>query len=183
MTRRAALAPVGVLSLLLLAGCSSGKQDAAPSPSAPSVAPSGAAVYTLPTCQPAAFRPYAWPNPVPADLPRLPGATLGPTRQTKDGLTVVRFSTETSLRAGILFIMDKLPRAGYQLGRGDAEQTEADAPFNKGDVRGVLRGISSDFCRTEWLLAITKVRLGGTGTPLLPVRPGASPSPLTFGNS
>ena len=171
--------------VLLLAGCtSSSKPDAGPSAAAsPSAAPSqAAAVNALPTCKPAASKPYTWPKPVPADLPKLPGATLGETKQTKDGLTVVRFSTETSLRDGILFIVQKLPAAGYVLGRGDAEQTEADAPFSKNDLRGVLRGIASQVCRTEWLLAVTRARPGGTGNPLLPPRPGASPSPLPFGS-
>lgn len=169
--------------LLLLAGCGSGKEDLAASPAAsPSPTTQIPAVQALPTCKPAVTKPYTWPKPVPADLPKLPGATLGTTKQTKDGLTIVRFSTQTSLRDGVLFIVKHLPPAGFVLGRGDAEQSEADAPFNKGDLRGVLRGISSQVCATEWLLAVTRTQPGGgTGNPLLPMRPGTSPSPLPFG--
>jgi hypothetical protein len=125
---------------------------------------------------------YAWPKPVPPDLPKLPGATLGETKQTKDGLTIVRFSTASSLRDGVLFIVRNLPPAGFVLGRGDAEPAEADAPFNKGDLRGVLRGVAREACATEWLLAVTRGRPGGgTGNPLLPSHTGPSPSPLPFG--
>ena len=170
--------------MLLAAGCSSKKEEAAPSPSPSPEAPAPAkAVNALPTCKPAVNRPYAWPKPVPADLPKLPGVTLGETKQTKEGLTIVRFSTAASLRDGVLHIVKTLPPAGFVLGRGDAEQNEADAPFNKGTLRGVLRGVSSEVCATEWLLAVTRTQPGGgTGTPLLPYRPGSSPSPLPFGN-
>jgi hypothetical protein len=46
----------------------------------------------------------------------------------------------------------------------------------------VLRGISREACSTEWLLAVTRRSQNGTGNPLLPMRPGVSPSPLPFGN-
>jgi hypothetical protein len=181
---RQLVAGIGVAAMLLAAGCNSSDKGLSAEPQAsasPSAAP--AAVNARPTCAPAPAKPYAWPKPVPADLPRLPGGILGETKQTKDGLTIVRFRTQTSLRDGVLFILKNLPPAGYVLGRGDAEQTEADAPFNKGPLRGVLRGISTELCKTEWLLAVTDKQLGaGTGSPLLPARPGVSPSPLPFGN-
>ena len=167
--------------MLLLAGCTTTSEDAQPAPSDVAPSATAAAVQALPSCPPAGMKPYTWPKPVPADLPRLPGVTLGETKQTKDGLTVVRFATSTSLRDGVVHIVNTLPPAGYVLGRGDAELTEADAPFNKGELRGVLRGIARTACSTDWLLAIAKARRGGTGTPLLPARPGVSPSPLPFG--
>jgi hypothetical protein len=106
---------------------------------------------------------------------------LDQTQQTKDGLTIVQFTTSTSLRDGVLFIVKRLPAAGYNLGRGDAEPAEADAPFTKGeDLRGVLRGASITLCQTKWVLAVTRQRLG-TGSPLLPPHQGPSPSPLPFG--
>ena len=178
---RRSSAAVAAITAVLLAGCTTTKKDAQPAPSDAAVPPSAAAVQVLPSCAPAAMKAYTWPKPVPADLPRLPGVTLGETKQTKDGLTVVRFATTTSLRDGVVHIVNTLPPAGYVLGRGDAELTEADAPFNKGELRGVLRGIARTACSTDWLLAIAKARRGGTGTPLLPARPGVSPSPLPFG--
>ena len=168
-------------AVALLAGCGGGGEPKAQQSPSPSPVASPAAVDALPTCAPAPNKPYTWPKPVPADLPKLPGVTMGETKQTADGLTVVRFSTQSSLRDGVLFIVKSLPPAGFVLGRGDAEATEADAPFSKGDLRGVLRGISREQCATEWLLAITRTKAGGTGNPLLPARPGTSPSPLPFG--
>ena len=77
----------------------------------------------------------------------MPGATIESSKKTTDGLFIVLFSTSTSLRDGVIFIVRKLPPAGFQLGRGDAEPAEADAPFNKGDLRGVLRGRPSASAR------------------------------------
>src|SRR3954469_14993234 len=123
--------------LLLVTGCSGKKDSAAPLPSA-SVAPSSPS--PLPTCAPAVSKPYTWPAKVPQELPKIPGAVIESSKTTSDGLFIVLFSTHASLRDGVLFIVRKLPPAGFELGRGDAEPTEADAPFHKGDLRGVLRG-------------------------------------------
>jgi hypothetical protein len=180
MRRSVATAAAGLSAVLVLAGCTGSSSPPAPTAAAsPSPTPIAQA---LPSCKPAGRTAYAWPKPVPADLPKLPGVTLGETKQTQDGLTIVRFSTASSLRDGVLFIVRNLPPAGYVLGRGDAEPAEADAPFNKGDLRGVLRGVAREACATEWLLAVTRGRPGGgTGNPLLPSHTGPSPSPLPFG--
>jgi hypothetical protein len=170
-----ALAAAGLLLLTACGGSSAPAAQAAPS-AAPVPSPS-----PLPTCAPAGPATYAWPSPVPADLPRLPGATLGATKRSPDGLTIVRFSTSTGLRDAVLFIVRELPKAGYTLGRGDAEPTEADAPFSKGDLRGVLRGAMRTQCATDWILAVTRVKSSGGGSPLLPAHTGPSPSPLPFG--
>lgn len=170
------------VTALLLAGCS-GDPEAAPAPSR-SAPPETVAPVPPPTpCAGATAKPgFAWPKGVPADLPVPPSSTLTENRTTNDGLTLVQFSTATSLREGVVFLVDNLDKTGYTLGRGDAEQTEADAPFVKGDLRGVFRMINRGACETDWLLALTRRTTGGTGSPLLPPRPGAgSPSPLPFG--
>ena len=119
---------------------------------------------------------------MPQDFPKLPGTTLGSTRRTPDGLTVVQFRTAASLRQGVLFAVQALPKAGFALGRGDAEANQADAPFTRGTVTGLLRGNAVQACATEWLLAVTKTKSRGTGNPLLPAPPGVTPAPLPFGN-
>jgi hypothetical protein len=174
--RRASSYLCGVV-LLLLTGCTGSATKAAPDSTAPAVA---ASPLPLPTCAPARTKPYSWPKQVPQDLPRLPAATLEQNKTTSDGLFVVQFSTSSSLRDGVVFILKALPAAGYFLGRGDAEPTEADAPFNKGELRGVLRGAAVSACQTKWILAVTRKGIG-TGTPLLPLHTGPSPSPLPFG--
>jgi hypothetical protein len=162
---------------LLLTGCNDKKDTGAlPSPSASYVAPSAS---PLPTCAPTKPTTYSWPKQIPQDLPKLPGAVIESSKTTSDGLFIVLFATHAPLRDGVLFIVTALPAAGFQLGRGDAEPTEADAPFNKGNLRGVLRGAANGICETKWVLAVA--RNVGTGTPLLPSHTGPSPSPLPFG--
>lgn len=165
-----------MLLCLLLAGCSSGNPQAAPSASTVAGIPA-------PTAPPACPSPDAggltWPQPVPDDLPVPPGATLTDVEERTDGLTVVKFSTPTNIRDGVLFLIEQMPAAGYTLARGDAENTEADAPFIKGSLRGVMRMIAVEQCRTDWLMALASSAPGGApGAPLLPPRPGASPLPF-----
>lgn len=177
MSRR--LLPAVGLAAALLAGCSgSGDPAAAPTPAAASSAPTGA--LAAPTCEPSSAR-LDWPDGVPADLPAPPGSTLTEVQERPDGLRVITFSTTGSLRDGVLFVVEQLPAAGFTLARGDAENTEADVPFVKGDVRGVLRMIAVEQCRTDWLMALATTRSGapgGGGSPLLPPRPDASPLPF-----
>ena len=173
--RLAALAAAG---LLVLTACSGSDE---PTAAVPSTAASTAVPSTAPTCAPAAPTDFAWPEQVPTDLPKPPGATLTEVDKRTDGLTVVQFTTPTSIRQSVLFLIEALPAAGYTLARGDAENTEADAPFVKGDLRGVMRMIAVAECRTDWLMAIaTGAPTGapGGGSPLLPPRPNASPLPF-----
>ena len=167
-----------VAACLLLAGCSgSPEPQAAPSPARPA---SPQAAQPSPTCPPKASE-FAWPAQVPKDLPEPPGATLTEVQKRTDGLTVVTFSTPISIRQSVLFLIEEMPKAGYTLARGDAENTEADAPFVKGDLRGVMRMIAVEECRTDWLMAVTTGTPSGApggGSPLLPPRPGSSPLPF-----
>lgn len=165
-------------SLLALTACSSGGSTAAP-PATPSASAAPAA-QAAPTCGPTPAPELAWPEQVPDDLPKPPGARLTDVQERADGLTVVMFTTPISIRESVLFLIEALPAAGYTLARGDAENTEADAPFIKGEMRGVMRMIAVEQCRTDWLMAITTATAGapGGGTPLLPPRPDASPLPF-----
>jgi hypothetical protein len=163
--------------LLALTACSSGAPSAAPAAS-PSASPPAA--QAAPTCAAAPAAELRWPQEVPADLPKPPGATLTDVQERTDGLTVVMFTTPISIRESVLFLIEAMPAAGYTLARGDAENTEADAPFVKGELRGVMRMIAVEPCRTDWLMAITTGTTGapGGGSPLLPPRANASPLPF-----
>lgn len=123
----------------------------------------------------------AWPEQVPAELPVPPTAQIGAVQEREDGLTVIQFDTSTSLRQSITFVLGSLPRAGYVLGRGDAEATEADAPFADDTHRGVLRMVAVDDCRTTWLLAIAEVAPNGAGAVLPTYTATSVPTPLPFG--
>ena len=120
-----------------------------------------------------------WPQSFPQNLPKPPDATAAvPVKSDLKGLQIVRFSTRTSLRAGVLFIIKTVPKAGFTLGRGDAEPSEADAPWVYGDLRGTYRMAARTDCFTLWLVAVARQGVGGT-SPLLPT-PTGSPSPLPF---
>lgn len=168
----------------LLVGCSSTAAQApaadgvsaSPSPGAPSSRGTSPLGRTGTACPQGGSPAQPWPSAVPADLPQPPTAEVTDVEERTDGLTVVRFTTRTSIRESVLFLVDALPRAGYTLARGDAENTEADAPFVKGGLRGVMRMISVEDCRTDWLMALTRGAPGGD--PLLPARPSASPLPF-----
>ena len=172
--RRSATAAGGLL-LAALTGCSGSSTSAqsAPNPAALSPVP-------VPTCAPASTKAYSWPAGVPSELPRLPGGTIQSSTTTPTGVQIVQFTTASSLRDGVTYIVRKVPAAGFTLGRGDAEPTEADAPFTRGELQGTFRGEAVSVCSTRWILAVLPRRVG-TGTPLLPAHTGPSPSPLPFG--
>ena len=119
---------------------------------------------------------------LPFDLPMPDNITVVEATTTKDGIQVVKFTTPTTLRAAVLFIVDRYPKAGYVLGRGDAEATEADAPFVKNKVRGLTRLASLEECKTLWLVA-SVATTGNAGTsPVLSPHPTSSQtSALPFG--
>ncbi|MDQ1686664.1 MAG: hypothetical protein QOC82_3401 [Frankiaceae bacterium] len=168
-----------LVSAVALTGCTGGsKPQAAPQPSQ--------SLYTPPPCPgPAKAIATNWPKFLPADLPKPKNATIMPKgiSTTSDGVHIVRFTTPSSLRESVLFIVKSYPKAGYTLGRGDAEATEADAPFVHGDIRGVTRISRIEQCQTLWLTATVNVKNNLGGTPLISPRPTStgSPSPLPFG--
>lgn len=184
---RRLVAAGAVAGLVALAtGCGGSGPPAAGGAAGPSVG-SGAPTSTpplvaraLPSCPPAPAGDLAFPPAVPQDLPKPPGSTLSASRTTPEGLTLVQFTTATSLREGVVFLVKALPETGYTIGRGDAEATEADAPFVKGDLRGVYRIVAREPCASQWLLAVTRRNAGG-GSPLLPMRSSAPATPLPFG--
>jgi hypothetical protein len=173
---RGRLLLLGVLALNV--GCAGSGSDPQAAPSAtPTI---GIPARTAPTCPSPAAGGLRWPEPVPDDLPVPPGATPTEVEERSDGLTVVTFSTPTSIREAVLFLIEQMPAAGYTLARGDAENVEADVPFVKGDLRGVMRMIAVAECRTDWLMALATAAPtdGAPGGPLLPPRPNASPLPF-----
>jgi hypothetical protein len=168
------LAPV-LVTLLLLSAC--GGSDGGGATAQPTLQPAP----TQSPCPAVKTKRFAWPNEVPADLPQPPSATFESTTHTPEGLTIVRFSTAQSLQTAVLFVVREVQKAGFTLGRGDAEPAEADAPFGRGDLRGVYKMLAHAQCRTDWLVAVTHARPTGT-SPILPTASrGPSSSPLPFG--
>lgn len=176
-------------SCLALAALAAALTACTGSSSAPKAAPSSTyAPVVKPTTPPPCPKPSKstsinWPAQVPADLPKPANATLqGKPLTASDGVHIVKFVTPTSLRESVLFVVNKLPKAGYVLGRGDAEAAEADAPFIHGNIRGLVRMLETGQCQTMWLLATVDASSQDTNSPLLtPHSPSGSPSPLPFG--
>lgn len=165
-----------LLSLSLLIGCSTSDDPQAGPSATAAAAPTATAP---PPCAEAGAGGLDWPDPVPDELPVPPGAELTEVEERTDGLTVVKFTTPISIRDSVLFLIEQMPSAGFTLARGDAENTEADVPFVKGDLRGVMRMIAVEPCRTDWLMAVATAAPGtAPGPPLLPPRPNASPLPF-----
>ena len=168
--------PAAVLTgAMLLSGCSGSSspssQPTAPVPTTPAACP-----------QPSDPKPTNWPPIVPDDLPKPANATIDSADTAPDGVRIVKFTTPQSLREAVLFVVRELPKAGYVLGRGDAEAAEADAPFVHNDLRGLVRMVVTGECRTQWLLATVDMSAPDSGSPLLPQHtPSGSPSPLPFG--
>lgn len=163
---------------MALTACSGQERSAAPTSPQPTVTPSSR--VTPENCPKPAAASFSWPPGIPSNFPKPPGGRIDSTRTAAGGLQIVRLTTPFNLREGILFVLKELPKAGYNLGRGDAEAAEADAPFQIGNVRGLVRLVATGkACETVWLVAAVK---GGTGsTPFQPFpRPSASPS-LPFG--
>jgi len=95
----------------------------------------------------------------------------------------VEFTTDTSLEGSVRFVVFSLRRAGYTLARGDAEPTEADAPFSSPKLAGAWRMSARGACATAWVLAV-QPRAVTTAAPLatlIPYTPGASAAPLPGG--
>ena len=102
-------------SVVLLTGCSSSSSTPSVQQPSPSVTPSACPGLA----QPSGIR--NWPKPVPADLPRPPGSNHASVALANSTLTVVQFTSEISLREAVLFVLNDYPKAGFVLGRGDAE--------------------------------------------------------------
>lgn len=169
--------------VLALTACSAADRSAARVPAQTPTSPSGQP--TPKSCPKPAAASFQWPPGIPSNFPKPPGARIQSTRNEANGLQIVRLTTPFALREGILFVLKELPKAGFNLGRGDAEAAEADAPFQIGNVRGVVRLVATvKSCETVWLVAAVKGGANGGasgGAPFMPfTRPSASPS-LPFG--
>ena len=163
-------------AVLLVSACGGGGEPAAQPTGGASLQPRP----TVSACPPAGSGRFAWPKEVPAELPQPPGAKLEKVTR-EDGLTIVRFRTLASLQDSVLFVVREVQKAGFTLGRGDAEPSEADAPFGRGDLRGVYKMLNTAPCITDWLVAVTRDQPTST-SPLLPTPTGTPGSqPLPFG--
>lgn len=179
----------GVLAVVAALAFGAGAASCSGSSGGSSAAPPNTQPPSTPTCastgpSPSASGPGLTKalQSMPFDLPLPKGITVVGTMTTSDGIHVVRFTTADSLRTAVLFIVEKYPKAGYQIGRGDAEATEADAPWVHGQVRGLTRVNELQPCQTEWLVASVATTSSGVTSQILVPHPTSSvTSALPFG--
>ena len=165
-------------AVLALSGCTSSSTSARATPTA---TPAPAPTPTSSACPAKPGKPFSWPAAMPKDLPKPPGSTYLSATTSADHVTIVRLTSTLSLQQSVLFVLKEVNKAGFTLGRGDAEPSEADAPFGRGNTRGVYKMLARDSCVTDWLVATATVTFGGT-SPILPTASrGPSSSPLPFG--
>jgi hypothetical protein len=121
-----------------------------------------------------------WPKDLP-DLPLPAGLEVARVNRSSGNIVQVRGPVPMSLRDSVLFIVHEYPKAGFTLGRGDAEATEADAPFQRGEgLRGLVRVFynPTNECETLWVFAVVQ----DTSAPYnLSYTPPPSSTPLPFG--
>jgi hypothetical protein len=79
------------------------------------------------------------PDELPSDLPLPPGTVITSSATPYPGQILIGGVIPFDIQKAAKFFVDELPRAGYQLGRGDSEQGEAEAPFTGRGVRGKWR--------------------------------------------
>ncbi|MGB9378284.1 MAG: hypothetical protein WCB04_12300 [Mycobacteriales bacterium] len=77
--------------------------------------------------------------------PASPGAKAG---------VVVSVTVPTGLHEEVVYVTRTFPLAHFVLGRGDAEEDEADIPFRRADVTGQLRLRRTGECATTWILTL-----------------------------
>ena len=133
---------MAALTTPALIGCGAGSDN--PTVAAPSVS----------ACPSSASAADSWPAAVPSDLPTLPGLQVSSTQSTSSGAHMVSAQAPVALREAVRVLVTELPKAGYSLGKGDAEADEADAPFSKGGVHGSFRLSAASVCGVTVTLTI-----------------------------
>ncbi|HVT64312.1 MAG TPA: hypothetical protein VHD81_04100 [Mycobacteriales bacterium] len=167
-----------VIAAAPLAGACSGSSVPAAIPTPPPGGP--------PTC------PAVQPSPdptagaaairgIPARLPLPPNLTFVTQGRIGGGVYAVHFTTPTSLYSSALFVVKRYPKAGFLLGRGDAEATEADTPWVYSGQRGLTRINEVTACQTSWVIAIVLPTDTNPNAPLLAPHATSTSTALPFG--
>ena len=166
-----------VAAVLALTACTGEVSD--PTPTATPTRT--VAASRAPECPPKAkLANDGWPKDVPEIVPRPDGIKVQRTDRTQGNVTQVRSLVPMSINDSLLWIVRELPKKGFVLGRGDAEATEVDAPFQRGEaLRGLIRVfITQQKCETFWLYAVVR----NTNAPYeIGYTPPPSSTPLPFG--
>lgn len=114
---------------------------------------------TLPACTP----PIAKPLDPPANFPRVPFPAgtkfykAGTLNNDPNYMEVVGYAP-LQIDDAVRFVIDELPKAGFDLGRGDSEPGEAESIFVSSAWRGGLRLSTVMDCDTitSWVVVVIK---------------------------
>lgn len=163
---------------LALTACTGEVSDPGAQPTQTQVAPSS----TVQACpQASRLADEGWPPDVPTVVPRPGGLKVQRVDKSQGNVTQVRSTVPMSVREALVWIVREFPAAGFTLGRGDAEATEVDAPFQRGDaLRGLVRVflVPGNLCQTLWLYAVVR----NANAPYdIGYTPPPSSTPLPFG--
>lgn len=150
----------------------------------PAAGPTG---QPKPTAQPTNECPVpppskeTWPREVPPIVPMAPGLKIEKVDRSKGNVVQVRATVPMSISDSVRYLVREFPKAGFTLGRGDAERSEVDAPFQRGEaLRGLVRvfALPNQLCQTLWLYAVVQ----NTNAPYdISYTPPPSSTPLPFG--
>jgi hypothetical protein len=185
--RPAALVAAILACILLSAGCggSGHHRDAGPTSSAASVVPTTPPI--LPKCK--LPKRIAFPSWVPKSLP-LPSGIYASQKLPLEagyyrGLFVIPVTTTQFAR----YVLDKWPKAGWQLGRGDAEPGEVEDQFLKSPAFGAFKAQDMACRKPHSIMLLIYVpdrgKLPSVGTSGGSPLPGQTPTPSStpFGPS
>jgi hypothetical protein len=189
--RRLGVVAAALAVVTSAAACGSGGGDSASSESSTTV-PTIATGTTVPFAgfgQAAGVRclPVPKGNPgrvswVPADLP-LPDGTI-PIDDPGDqgGYHRATMAVPLSLHDLVTYVLSEWPQKGWRLGRGDAENGEAEDSFVRGDEAGGFRA-RTVYCRATWtefylVMKVPGASTSGTAPGQNPSQPGGSTTPL-----
>jgi hypothetical protein len=96
------------------------------------------------------------PAEFPKNIPVLPGTVFTSSRQAGNSL-LVQGLVPMELSGAVRFFLQKFPAAGFQVGRGEAEVGEADAPFRGNGLMGGFKLRTARDC-PGWLELVISVQ-------------------------
>ena len=144
VTRRRSIAPLLLLLAAVLASCSAGARGSGASATMPDCAPRGA--------------PISRPELLPVAFPLPPGTVLTQVHESSAGATVIAGVIPLPLADAAGYFLDEMPRAGFDLGPGDAEQDEAESAFTGAGIDGQFKVHSILDCGDAVTLTLALIR-------------------------
>jgi hypothetical protein len=171
--------------MLLLGACAADKPKDAPSGSASPTKKSliGGGGVTRPTGpppgnQPPGHRPERGDTPqwLPTDLPFPAGAYTYEEPAVEGGYHKALMVIPGDLTAWARFVLEEWPKAGYVLGRGDAEPGEVEDQFLKAPAVGAFKAVAV-YCSPGFSRMLLIYAEQSPGLPVLPSASGSALNP------